>query len=127
MAKAIQKKKTFKNDFTHFPVTMQQFQDLTNEILVAINEVTAPHALDADYAAQILMSDLHSRDHKSGYGYKSEWFEGCLNRISCHVTYHAVQEIQARIKAAAGIKDGDDTPTVDGSTDNVVALEEATH
>lgn len=90
----------FKENETYMPVTMQQFQDLTNEVLVAINKVTAPHSLDAEYAAQILMSALHAYDHKFGVVKKSELFESCINRISCHVTYHAVQQIQEKLKAA---------------------------
>ena len=65
------------------------------------NKVCAPHFLDADYTAQVLMSAIHALDHKHGYVKKSDLFQSCINRISCHVTYHAVQEIQARIKAKA--------------------------
>lgn len=119
------KKQTFTKDFTALPVTMEQFQELTNEVLVAINKVTAPHFLDADYTAQILMSAIHALDHRHGYVYKSDLFESCLNRISCHVTYHAVQEIQTRLKAkqeadAAAASAGTETP------DNVVPLEQET-
>lgn len=90
---------TFAEDKTYLPVTMKQFEDLTNEVLLAINQVTAPHNLDADYTAQILMSAIHALDHKHGLVSKKDLFESCINRISCHVTYHAVQEIQARMKA----------------------------
>lgn len=89
---------TFAEDDTYLPVTMKQFEELTNEILTSINQVTAPHALDADYTAQILMSAIHAYDHKHGLVSKKELFESCINRISCHVTYHAVQEIQNRMK-----------------------------
>ncbi len=92
-------KKTFTNNVTYLPVTMQQFEELTNEILAAINEVAAPHFLSADYAAQILMSAIHALDHKHGRVEKSDLFESCINRISCHVTYHAIEEIQKRLKA----------------------------
>jgi hypothetical protein len=91
----------FKVGGTHLPVTMEQFQDLTNEILVEINKLSKPHFLEADYVAQIVMSAIHAMDHKIGYVKKQELLASCINRISCHVTYHAVQEIQARIKAKA--------------------------
>lgn len=107
-------------DEINLPVTMQQFEDLTNEILVAINQVAAPNALDADYTAQILMGAIHALDHKHGYVKKSELFESCINRISCHVTYHAVQEIQTRLKAKAA-----QAPTSDNPTDNVIPIEQS--
>lgn len=80
------------------PVTMQQFEDLTNEMLLAVNKVTAPHALDADYMAQVVMSALHGRDKKSGVFNKHDLFEACISFISNHVTYHAVQVIQKRLQ-----------------------------
>ena len=87
----------FPVDKDYLPVTMQQFEDLTNEMLVEINKRCAPHALDANYVAQILMSAIHALDHKHGRVSKTELFDSCINRISCHVTYHAVQEIQKRL------------------------------
>ncbi len=78
---------------------MQQFEDLTNEILVAVNEVSAPHFIEADYLAQVLMSAIHALKHEDGRIRKSALFDSCVNRISCHVTYHVVQEIQAKLKA----------------------------
>ena len=92
-------KQKFASNETYLPCTMQAFEDLTNEILNAINAVTAPHALDADYAAQILMSAIHAYDHKQGIVLKSELFNSCINRISCHVSFHAVEQIQAKLRA----------------------------
>ncbi len=99
------------NTYIWLPLTMTQFQDLTNEMLkltndqVAATEVLAgrdPAGLgfNADYYAQILMSAIHSADVKGGKVLKSQLYEGCWNRISKHVTYHVVEEIQARLKAA---------------------------
>lgn len=125
MSKALVKKKSFKNDLTALPVTMEQFQDLTNEVLTALNEISAPLALDADYVAQILMSAIHAMKHEFGYAKKSDLFESCVNRISCHVTYHVVEEIQNKLKAKAAA-DAPKTETVetpDGNlTDNVTPL-----
>lgn len=89
----------FVHDRTHLPVTMQQFQDLTNEILVEINKLTAPHALEADYFAQVLMSALHSTKGDVGFISKYALYEACIHRVSSHLTYDAVQAIQARLKA----------------------------
>jgi hypothetical protein len=94
-------KSQFKVAGTPLPITMDQFQALTNEILVEINKLCAPHFLDSDYVAQIVMSAIHAMDHKIGYIKKADLLAGCINRISCHVTYHAVQAIQERIKAKA--------------------------
>lgn len=92
------------NTYTYLPVTMKQFEDLTNEILGQVNALMAPHALDADYLAQVLMSAIHALDHKNGKVRKSDLFESCVNRISCHVTYHVVQEIQAKLKAKGAVE-----------------------
>lgn len=92
-------KVTFTPDETYLPVTMQQFEDLTNEILTAVNKHTQPSNLDADYMAQILMSAIHSFPHTNGFVKKTDLFENCMNRISCHITYHAVEQIQNRLKA----------------------------
>lgn len=88
----------FEIDETYFPCTMLQFEELTNEILTAVNTVTNPHFLTGDYLAQILMSALHALDHKHGVVKKSEIFLSCINRIGCHVTFHAVEEIQKKLK-----------------------------
>jgi hypothetical protein len=114
-------KVTFETDETTLPITMEQFQTLTNEILTEVNKVCAPHFLDADYLAQILMSAIHAMDHKFGYVKKSDLFASCINRISCHVTYHAVEEIQARIKAKAGVTE---TTPEGETTTNVIPLEQ---
>lgn len=102
----------FKNNTIHLPVTMKQFEDLTNEILQALNMLSDPHFLEADYLAQVLMSAIHAMDHKIGTTKKSDLFESCVNRISCHVTYHAVEEIQKRIKAQAAAT-GEELKTIE--------------
>jgi hypothetical protein len=97
------KKHKFLNDATYLPVTMTQFQALVNELLVPLNEVAQLHCTEeskgfnGDYMAQILMSAIHAYKHETGLVYKSELFESCINRISCHVTFHAVEEIRKRL------------------------------
>lgn len=97
------KKHKFLNDATYLPVTMEQFQALTNELLVPLNEVAQLHCTDSskgyngDYMAQIVMSAIHAYKHEVGIVYKSELFESCINRISCHVTFHAAEEIRKRL------------------------------
>jgi len=98
----------------YLPVTMEQFQELTNEMLVRMNVLNAPHFFDADYIAQILMSSIHSLPKtkaKLTEEVKEEIFENMVNRVSQHVTWAAVEEIQKRLKAAAGLSvvdpDGD--------------------
>lgn len=91
------KKHKFLNDATYLPVTMGQFEALTNELLTPINELCRPNFLSGDYFAQILMSAIHAYKHEIGIVFKSELFESCINRISCHVTFHAVEEIRKRL------------------------------
>lgn len=89
----------FNPDKAYMPVTMAQWEGLTNEILVEFNKLADPHFLDGDYFSQILMSAIHAYDHKIGFVSKSELFDSCVNRISCHVTYAAVQAVQSRLNA----------------------------
>lgn len=90
----------FENDMGYMPVTMAQFEALTNEILAEFNKIADPHFLSGDYMAQILMGALHAYDKKIGWVSKSEIFDSCVNRVSSHVTFHAVEEIRKRLAPA---------------------------
>lgn len=92
-------KHNFKIDESLLPVTMQQFEDLTNEMLIEINSFTAPQALDGNYMAKVVMSALHSGDKKLGSFKKSELFERCINIISNQITFHAVRAIEMKEEA----------------------------
>lgn len=94
----------FKDDETYLPVTLEQFQNLTNELLSAMNTVVAPHSLTYDYMAQMVNSAIHSYDHKIGIVSKRALFENCLNRISCHVTFYEVERIQQKLNEEASNK-----------------------
>jgi hypothetical protein len=115
----------FKNNLTFLPVTMKQFEDLTNEILSAVNMLSAPNFLEADYMAQVLMSAIHALKHENGMVRKSELFESVVNRISCHITYHAVEEIQKRIKAQAA-QAGEEIVIVETPTTNEASTDAST-
>jgi hypothetical protein len=97
---SIKRPSFFIDDETILPVTMKQFEDLTNEMIEHINFYTQPYKTDADYTAQVLMNVIHALDHKRGFVSKLELFEACINRISCHLTYRANEEIQRKIKEA---------------------------
>lgn len=107
----------FEQDETFLPITMQQFQDLTNELLTTFNYIMAPQALDGNYMAQIVHGVIHSIDRKQAIVKKSELLDGCINMVSKHVTFHAVQEIEARLKA-------EKTQTESPPTDNVIPLDQ---
>lgn len=116
------KKQKFVQDATYLPVTMSQFEELTNELLAPINELCRPNFLSGDYFAQILMSAIHAYPHKQGLVFKSELFESCVNRISCHATFHAVEEIKKRLSPAKA-----DAPEAnDPETDNPQPIEAET-
>lgn len=85
----------------YLPLTAQQFEDLVNELLVPLNELSAPSIFTPDYAGQIVMSSIHAMDHKDGRYDISDLFEACVNRISCHITFYINDEIQKKVKAAA--------------------------
>lgn len=117
----------FKNDETYLPVTFQQFEDLTNEILSAVNMVCHPHALSADYMAQVLTSAIHSLKADEGLVKKSSLFKACIKRISSHITFEASQEIQERLKAEAK-KNGEElgsVPMEPGAEDAAVIPKES--
>lgn len=117
------KKHKFLNDATYLPVTMDQFQELTNELLVPLNEIARPNFLSGDYFAQILMSAIHAYKHEVGIVYKSELFESCVNRISCHVTFHAVEEIRKRLDPAKAADPELNSP----ETDNPAPIQGEAH
>lgn len=82
----------------YLPVTAQQFEDLTNGILVQLNALSEPHKFEANYVAQVVMSAVHALPHTQGLVAPNEIFDSVLNRISCHLTYNIVQDIQAKLK-----------------------------
>lgn len=113
------KKHKFLNDATYLPVTMKQFEALTNELLVPLNEVAQLHetgdnqGFTGEYMAQIVMSAIHAYKHEVGIIYKSQLFESCVNRISCHVTFHAVEEIRKRLNPEKAADPEASSPEID--------------
>lgn len=96
------KKLLGKSDSIYLPVTPGQFEVLTNEILGELNTLAdsaGDQGFSGDYAAQVLMSAIHALDHKIGQISKKALLFACVNRISCHVTYEASKEIQARLQS----------------------------
>lgn len=111
----------FSDDMTYLPITMLQFEGLTNELLVELNKLTAPSALGGDYMAQILMEAIRTLDRTKAYVSKTDLFESCINLISRHVTFYAVESIKEKMQAAnakAGAPDATKQPQAedDGST-----------
>lgn len=89
--------KSLSKDLTYLPVTMQQFENLTNELLAQINILMGEHKINGDFMASVLMSAIHAIDHKTAIINKTTLFESCINRISNQVTFHAVEAIQKRL------------------------------
>lgn len=116
-------KAKFKHEGTYLPVSPDQFQSLANELLVEMNKVAHPHFFDGEYFAQVLMHAIHARSKKDGYVRKSDLFNECINRISCHVTFNLSEEIQARIKA----KKLEEKTTTDETTEELDTLPLSTH
>ena len=81
----------------YLPVTLDQFEKLTNEMLVALNKITAPHFLDANNVANLLMSVIHAMDHKTGVANKLDLFDSMVNRISCQLTYAIVEGMRQKL------------------------------
>jgi hypothetical protein len=85
----------------YFPVTMQQFENIVNEMLAEINNLMTPYYASSDYMAQIVMSALHSMDRKESVFKKQELFDRCVHNVSNHVTHGAVEAIQQRLALEA--------------------------
>lgn len=94
----------FEVEQTYLPITMEQFESLTNEMLVEINKLCDPHFLNGDSMAGTVMSAIHAMDHKIGVINKIELFDACVNRLSNHITYYAVEAIKARLQKEADNK-----------------------
>ena len=92
----------FKNDEIYMPVTMEQLENLCNEILTAMNILSAPYYLTAEYMLQVLTATMHGlKEFDAGRVKKSYLFRACVKKISMHVSYDATKAIQDKIKAEA--------------------------
>lgn len=83
---------------TYLPVTMKQFEELTNELLIEVNKLSFPHAIDGNYMAKVVMQCIHGLDHKHGMVSKRDLLLSCINRISNNVTFYAVEEMNKKLQ-----------------------------
>lgn len=118
-------KKLFKKNETYQPLTAQQFEDLSNELLAEVNKLTAPQFIDANYFATILTNVIHSPEQKKGKTTKLSLFEGCVALISRQLTYGISEDLRlkAETKNTEGEKQEPGTDTVLGNE----AIEAASH
>lgn len=86
-------------DETYLPITFQQFEALTNEMLVHINEMTAPMAVDGRIMAGVIMSVIHGLDKKTVIITKQDLFNRTLNYLSNQMSYQAVEAIKQQMAA----------------------------
>lgn len=94
----------FKNNTTYFPITPKQFEELTNEILVAVNTLTAPEAVDSRYMAQVVTAALHGFPRTEGIVDKAKLFKSVINRMSNNLTFKLAEAIQEEILKEAEMK-----------------------
>ena len=104
---------TFPNDEIYLPVTPEQFETLTNELLVEFNKLLDPVAADANYFAARVMNVIHQLARTQGTVKKSALFEGCVNLVSKQVTFQAIEALEKSLKgeSAQDASEIDDTPT----------------
>jgi hypothetical protein len=97
-----------KKNEAYLPITPKQFQEVVNEVLPKVNLLAAGESffLDADYVGQMVVSALHALPNMRGTYNKTELLNAVINRVSNHVTYFALEEIQKRLKAAGKGKEG---------------------
>jgi hypothetical protein len=95
----------FKNDEIYLPTTYAQLDSLVNEILTAMNCLTQPMYLTADYMLQVVTSALHGlKEYDHGVVKKSYLFRACVKKVAMHVSYDATKSVQDRIKNQATAK-----------------------
>ncbi len=105
-------KVTFENDEIYLPVTPEQFESLTNELLVEFNKLLAPMAADANYFAARVMNVIHQLARTQGTVKKSALFDGCVNLVSKQVTFQAIEALDKSLNNSSEISpDIEDTPT----------------
>jgi hypothetical protein len=68
--------------------------------------------------AQIVHGAVHQLDRKTAIVSKTELLDACINMVSKHTTFHAVQAIEAEMKAKK------DLEQQSSPTDNVVSIEQ---
>ncbi len=105
-------RRELKEGEVYLPITFQQFEALTNEMLIPINEMTAPQAVDGNFMAKVIMSVVHGLDKKSTIVTKQELFDRSINLISNQVTHQAVQLMMEELLKKSG-KDLESIPTLD--------------
>lgn len=91
--------KELKEGETRLPITFKQFEDLTNEMLGYVNEVTKPQAIDANFMANVIMSVIHGLDRKTTIIHKQDLFDRSINLISNQVTHQACEAIMTKLRA----------------------------
>jgi hypothetical protein len=91
---------TFEVEEVYFPVTNDQFEALVNEMLLEINKLSSPLAMDAEYIAQIVTSCLHAMERGAGTFKKTDLFDRSVHTISNHTTQQISVAISARKEAA---------------------------
>lgn len=91
-------KQTFQEEEMYFPINMEQFEKLVNEILEKINIVSSPHFVHADFMVQVVNSVLHSIDRREGIIKKTEVFERCVHLLGCQISQTVVEGIIAKLK-----------------------------
>ncbi len=95
-------KKELKEDEVYLPITFQQFETLTNEMLVHLNEMTAPQAIDGNFMAKVIMCVVHGLDKKTTTIMKQELFDRSINLISNQVTHQACQVMMEELLKRTG-------------------------
>lgn len=104
-------KVTFPNDEIYLPVTPEQFESLTNELLIEFNKLLAPVAADANYFAARVMNVIHQLARTQGTVKKSVLFDGCVNLVSKQVTFQAIEALEKSLNSSDAAPEIEDTPT----------------
>jgi hypothetical protein len=113
----------FINDEIFFPLTLEQYESLVNEIFTEVQGLTAPQGINPDDQSETMISVLHGYDKAKGVLSKADLFERCVRYLSSRMTYNIGLAMQARKKAAQESNHLEVVPPIVVEPDSILAAD----
>ena len=117
-------RKTTKDTF-HKPLTDSQYETLTNEFIVRLNNLCEPEQMHPEFVGAILANAIHSVDAKGGFVTKEKLFDTVVDLIAKRLSFQISEGI--RLKAEAEKKAKEETPTDELPAATVPQVEAPSH
>ncbi len=94
-------KVTAANGAWHKPITHKQYEDLTNEMIVTLNELASPECFDPEFIGAILANAIHSVDFKGGFQTKGKLVDTMIDLIAKRMSFEISEGIRHKKEAEA--------------------------